>query len=234
MPIDFDFAQTRAQARLGQRLSEQDWLRLESAAELSQYLLLARDSALAPLVRHFSSRSIPHDIEQSLRADWRADVRNIATWVPHDWQAAVTAVAALPDLAVLEHIDDTGEVPNWIVGDGSFDEAAPRRAASSSQSRFARWFEDWQRTCPADAGVSALVERLAKYRAKQAETDGTRPVEAVHRQLATDVLRQLRQRSRQPVVVFCLLVLLALDLHRLRGDLVQRAIGVPVPSERAA
>ena len=76
----------------------------------------------------------------------------------------------------------------------------------------AAWLRSWQRLWPDDAKRDPTLEGVALL----------------------DVLRVLRGRREQPVTVFCHLLLSALELHRLRQGLLQRAVFNDLDMEAAA
>ena len=69
MPVEFAYAQARAQAQHGRRLSADTWSLLESSVGLSQFLHQLRGTTLAPRVEHFSATTSPHAIERFLRRE---------------------------------------------------------------------------------------------------------------------------------------------------------------------
>ena len=63
MPIEFNYAQGRIQARLGERLSPGAWQLLEASGTLAQYLHAARATALRRRVQSLTGTSSPHAID---------------------------------------------------------------------------------------------------------------------------------------------------------------------------
>jgi len=245
MPVEFAYAQARAQARHGDRLTAESWGLVESGLGLAQYLHLVRGTALAARVQHFSATTSPHAIERSLRSDWRTEVAGAARWVPARWRAAVEWTARLPDLPALDLLAEDASALPWMRSDPvlsplAIDDPELRRSAMAA-SPYApllepaaggepadAWLRHWRTLWPSDdagAGpLDALVTLLQRYRrelgaARRGETTADR-----HRALARLVLRMLRRHREQPVAVFCHLCLTALELHRLRDGLVRRAL----------
>lgn len=257
MSIDFLYAQARTQARLGQRLPENSWRLIESSLGLAQYVHSARATVLAPRVQHFTARVSPHTIDRSLRHDWREEVAAVGRWVPERWREAVAITAWLPYLPFVAYLDDGGAALQWMQDDSvlaelAFDDLAARRIALSD-SPFASflpaaetrtwtrcWVDCWRDAWPESgaaqrAGLQQLLavgtEHLA---ADDSESSGERTRRERLTRLDQQLVRLLRRHTGQPVVVFCYLLLTALDLQRLRDGLVRRALFNDVVPEAAA
>ncbi len=65
---EFAFAQTRLQARHGERLTDADWRALESAQSPDRYLEQARATSLRRFVARIDAGMDSHAIERALRA----------------------------------------------------------------------------------------------------------------------------------------------------------------------
>lgn len=253
MSVEFAYAQSRAQARHGDRLSATQWRMLESSRELAQYLHTARGTMLAPRVRHFSATSSPHAIERSLRRDWRASVRNASRWPPERWLEAVAWTAWLPDLPALSHLMSGGPVLPWMQDDPVLSEFALHDATSRRQAidRLAPgasaaadakdglldwWTQQWQALWPACGShrkaLLGLLELLHEHRRVMQDVAlGTGAAQDIRDDLERQVVRLLRTRTQQPVTVFCHLLLTAVELWRLRSGLVRRALSDAVVVE---
>jgi len=255
--IDFAYAQARAQARAGERLPEAGWRVLESTLGMPQYLASVRNTVLAPHVQHFSATVMPHAIERTLRDDWRAEVAAVGRWVPDPWLPAVTWTAWLPYLDGVAWLLRDEQVLEWMRQDAvlsglAIDDLAARRLAivdspfgplaeqDSSENLKARWFDRWRSVSPstsADETVSlrALVAAIGRYLDTTAGRDAGRSDrrDACAR-LARRATRLMHRHVEEPVVVFCYLLLVALDLQRLRDGLLRRALFRDQPAEAAA
>jgi hypothetical protein len=251
MPVEFAYAQARAQARQGDRLSADTWGLLESSVGLAQFLHLLRGTALAPRVEHFSATTSPHVIERSLKREWHREVDLAMRWVPARWRAAVAWTGWLSELPAVSHLLQSGATLAWMKDDpvlspfavedtdtvvSAIEEALPGLTADgrSGDGEPARWFTHWRRLWPKEAaddralaGLVSLVERLGTVDSED---------EAGHwrSNLESKTLRILRGRREQPVTIFCHLLLSALELHRLRQGLLQRAIFNDLDTEAAA
>lgn len=249
MPVEFAYAQARAQARQGDRLSADTWGLLESSVGLAQFLHLLRGTALAPRVEHFSATTSPHVIERSLRREWHREVDLAMHWVPARWRAAVAWTGWLSELPAVSHLLQSGAALAWMKDDpvlspfaaedtdtvgSAIEEALPGLTADGRGGEPARWLAHWRRLWPKEAaddrvlaGLVSLVERLGTVDSGDEAGDWRSKLES-------KALRILRGRREQPVTVFCHLLLSALELHRLRQGLLQRAIFNDLDTEAAA
>lgn len=232
MPVEFAYAQARAQAQHGRRLSAETWSLLDSSVGLGQFLHHVRATSLAPRVERFSAASSPHLVERSLRRDWHEEVECAARWVPDRWRAAVEWTAALAELPMLGHLLRGGGPPPWMADDpllSSLDSDDGLAVYGSVERTdyddgLAGWLRRWRRLWPADAaddaaleGLLATIESLG-IRREAAAAEGWRD------ELERRAVRTLRRQRAQPVTVFCHLLLCALELHRLREGLLRRAL----------
>ncbi|HYA06871.1 MAG TPA: hypothetical protein VEF90_13360 [Xanthobacteraceae bacterium] len=196
-----------------------------------------------------------HAIERILRDTWRAYVAEMASWVPAVWRQAVTWTSFFPELPIIDALLK-GEAPAWMQQDPAFAELAqadlqkrnaalansPLNALVASNGRgpmlAARWYARWRSLWPrrrADnralldlaAAINAHVERLD--RAGLQETSAP-----YRRDLARRLTRLFRRHSGSPAALFCHLALVALDLERLRGDLIRRRLFEPSTAKEAA
>ena len=248
MPVEFAYAQARAQARHGARLSAETWSLLESSVGLAQFLHLVRGTTLAQRVEHFSATTSPHVIERSLRQEWHREVDSATHWVPLRWRAAVAWTGWLAELPALGHLLDGGASLPWMAGDPvlsafgledadvsrrSIEEALPGVVTGAGAGP-AGWLNHWRRLWPDDSvrdpalqRLVSLVERFGSRGEGDAAGDWRESLERG----AVGILRRYRER---PVTVFCHLLLCAVELHRLRQGLLQRALFNDLVREVAA
>jgi hypothetical protein len=251
MPVEFAYAQARAQARQGDRLSADTWSLLESSVGLAQYLHLARGTTLAPRVEHFLATTSPHAIERSLRLEWHREVGLATGWVPLRWRDAVAWTAWLAELPALSHLLQGGAALPWMNEDpelstfasndadtvrAGIEEALPGLIAHDRSGEHARagWLMHWRRLWPDEAAdtraLANLVSLVERY-ATVSQGDGADDWRGA---LERHALRTLRRHREQPATVFCHLLLCALELHRLRQGLLRRAVFNDLDMEAAA
>lgn len=246
---DFAYAQARLQARHGRRPDAPDapaWRTLEASRTVTQAIAAARAGALAEWVDGLDDAGDAHSIEASLRVRWHRHVDEVARWLPLRWQPAVRWFAVLVDLP-------------WIAAPGdaratSADKrqsAAPDRVAQAEALRdaslapfaatprtldagtaLAVWRDQWQRLAPAGA-AEPLVLRPAELLLPRLL--GTAAARARNGAATRDALRRLfRRHAGSAVAVTAHLALVALDLERLRGELVERCLFEPGPAPQPA
>jgi hypothetical protein len=243
---DWSYVQARLHARHGERLDEVGWRMLDAAKSPDHFLERARATSLRRFTDRLDAQTSSHTIERLLRAEWRDYVADVAAWVVPSWQPAVHWVAYLVDLPVLDGIVREA-TPDWLRDDAivaPFAEGGSHKlAATLAESALAplspaieqhgslaeQWLVHWRALWPrgrADerqwleqlvAAVTEHVQRLARA----AAGDSSRHYRD---DLARQMVRLFRRRSGSPVALFAHLVLVALDLERLRGGLVRRQL----------
>lgn len=249
------YVQARLQARHGQRPTDDRWRLLEATPDLAGYLQAARATSLRPWVVHLPAESGTHQIERSLRRDWKNYVAEISGWLPAAWRPAAAWLGTLPDLPFFVHLARDEAVPRWMLEDPVLAEIGQtdleHRREALGQTRLSRiatpvlegappvaaWLDAWQRDWPREdaADISAL-ERLRRIFQTHISTILEEPLEhppgpALRRQIGDRFSMAFRRESGRIAAVFAHLGLMALDLERLRGGLVLRAL-FPDPAER--
>ena len=238
-----DYAQSRLQARHGLRASEVAWQRLETARELPALLDAAARSPLRPWLAGITAGSPAHRIEAVLRTHWRACVDEVAGWMPPAWRPALAWCAVLPDLPLLQYLARGGTTATWMQDDPAFGAlylAAPgQRADALEQGPFAplapawaapdtlaqAWRGEWQRRLPPAAGdslgpvVQALQVHGVAFGAALAGTGWL-----MRRALQARLQLLMRRSALEPATAFIHLALCALDVERLRAELLGRVL----------
>jgi hypothetical protein len=248
-----EFAQARLQSRHGQRASEVAWQRLETAREFGLLLGAARASPLRPWVVGITAQATSNEIEAVLRAHWRALVAEVASWMPPEWRPALDWCAVLPELPALQHLSRGGEPGAWMQDDpdlralcavpanergtalaaGSL--GALARGWSEPESLARAWQAEWERRLPhrlsdADESLRQVVAALTSHGAAFA-TAPPGPGGLLRRSLQARLSLLLRRATLEPAAAFIHIALCALDLERLRGELLGRAL---FPNARVA
>jgi len=181
-----------------------------------------------------------------LRAHWRATVAEVARWMPKAWQAAVLWCAVWPDLPVLQHLARGGEPAAWMHDDPELRAlcAAPaaERASSLAASAFGpltlawpapesmarAWRAEWERRLPRPlGGVEDSLNQLAATVLKHGAAFAAAPPGPgwlLRRSLQARLSLLLRRAALEPAAAFIHVALCALDLERLRGELLGRAL----------
>jgi hypothetical protein len=241
----FAYAQVRLQARHGMRPDERLWRRLESVGELANYLQLARTSVLRPWVAGLPPEPGAHDIELALRQHYRHTVEEVAAWMPSGWSEAVGWVGWLPDLPALQHLLSGATAPDWLRGDPALRACAAESPAARAlalksaggavllagwqrgEPLMASWFDHWRSLWPRaprfTTGLETLARLLRRHLGALSLYTGAASaplLDALRRELNA----AFRRHSFQPTAAFAHLGLFALDAHKLRDQLLQRAL----------
>jgi hypothetical protein len=242
----FAYVQVRLQSRYSQRANEDVWLRLHNIHDLSSYLQIAQQTPLRQWTLGIDARHSSHEIELALRQKYRNHIDEISHWVPADWQKSVQWVKRLADLPVLHYLLSGGASSDWMkcdpdirdftVGDSTLRLQAMTDAGYASlviawqQNRnlSAGWISDWKAMYPKvtafTTGLQNLEHLLQQQLHSQLEVDNTTTQDlAVDYESITNKLAIFfRHHAFQPAAVYAYLAIIAIDLHRVRADLLQR------------
>lgn len=243
-----DYAQSRLQARFGERPDELLWQRLEGVLEPAAALEIASTSGLRRWVAGIPAHADGHEIEIALRARWRECVAEIASWMPGNWQPAILWTRGLVDLPALCYLARGGAPLPWMFGDPALQvyaraDATTREsmlredcrallepsfeglggasvAASPGPTQICQaWLDEWRRRWPRWSD-SASLESLVRLLGAAIQQPA-----AMGRPELRRKLRSLFRRSvLRPVVVFIYIAFAALDIERLRAGLLQHAL----------
>lgn len=246
-----EFAHARIWARWGARPSEALWQRIETTRELAGVLELARGSSLARWLQGLEARVAPHEppgphaIEYALRGAWRARVAEVAAWMPPAWAAALRWCIWLAELPLVQALARGAPAPAWAAADAALrvlltpaaERAALRgdaadacalldAARAAPEHTLAAWLAAWRARLPAQAGRGMLLhELLPLVQAHAAALAAPALVDAwaLRQALQARLALLLRRCVVEPGAAFVYLALAALELERLRGELVRRA-----------
>lgn len=234
----FAYAGARLLARHGRRPSSADWKRLRRLGDFGHFLQAARDTGLAPYVRHIAADADAHEVERALRQAFHGHIHEVAAWQPGPWGPAVRWLALLPELPALDHLASGQAAWPWmgrlpvVAGALADDNRLQPRGPAASLIRpgpdgaplIDRWQRQWRALLPA---------RPRRYRPplRHLETAFTGHRKAVAAgdadaaaRLEDTLIRTLRHHGREPAGAFAYLGLTALDLEHLRRDLLLRRL----------
>ena len=239
-----EYAQARIGARNGERPREADWQRIEVVREFGGALDAAKGTRLRHLVAGISPSHGVHDVEARLRARWRSLVAEVASWMPAEWQPALRWCETLIDLPVLQYLADGSEAWPWMRNDplyGGLCSDDPRgREQALREGRFAAlasawaardrflptWRAEWIRRLPRTPASDSLLARLVALVEQHVVAFSTLAVGdawPLRRALQARLATLFRRATLDPAAAFTFLGLAALDIERLRGELVRRA-----------
>jgi len=239
-----EFAQARLSARFGARPDALAWRRIEHLRDLHALVDAARTSAFHVWMAGIGPMSPPHEIDRQMRAHWRHQVAEVASWMPEPWQSAVSWCAVLADLAVCAHLARGGRPAAWMADDDIYCDLceggaagsrpappggtlAPLATAWAESHRMGRaWLREWERRLPRGALDGTLLREVVRGIAAHLvdfRNPATRDGETLRRALAARLTLLFRRAMLDPAAAFIYLALLAQDGERLRGELVRRA-----------
>jgi len=228
------------------RPDERSWQLVESQKELANFLQSARQTNLRNWVMGLQATDSHHLLESSLIKLYRDYINDIASWVPSSWRKSVEWTASLSYLPSMQHLLSGNAVPEWMLQDpvlkhftatnleqrtNAFlqSEHAPLvHAWQAGDSLLMTWVECWQSRWPdkkAKQQVALRAFNSLLYKHLEAFHHVAPNTAWRHRQqLSPKLCMMFRKYSYQPVAVFIHLLLVALDIERLRGDIMQRCL----------
>jgi hypothetical protein len=242
----FIYTQVRLQARHGMRPDEHVWQIVESKKELENFLQAASKTPLKIWVAGLQAKDSPHVIETALLKRYREYVTDVAQWVPPPWRNAVHWVACLTYLPAFHYLLSGNTAYHWMLEDPqlkNFTVANPElRLDNFSRSPYAPllgpwqanqslvngWLVHWQSLWPEQKASQQAPNRelIAVAEAhinlfKQLAPTVTR---RQRRQLTVKLTLMFRKYAFEPVAVYIHLLLVALDVERLRGSIMRRRL----------
>jgi len=241
-----EYAHARLWARNGERPDESSWRSLEVIRDFSAFVDMARR---LPAFRNWVVRIAPdaglHEIESVVRERWRALVLEVAQWMPGTWQPSICWCAALVDVPVAQHLSRGGAALEWMERDARYRDLvsgnAATRSATSRTSPLAPllvafdrpddlvavWRDEWLRRLPRGSSSSdASLRALGRLLRPHLQTSGASTIgdeSPLRRALQSKLVALFRKALADPAAAFIFLALCALDLERLRGELLRRA-----------
>lgn len=218
------------------------WLKLHTIHDLGSYLQTAQQTALRPWVLGLSSTHSSDDIELALRQKYRRHVEEVAHWMPTEWQKPLQWIRYLADLPALQYLVAGGEPLEWMKADPditaltaddpqarvqTLQQAGNRRLLESwrqSGSILTGWLYQWNSMRPKsinfEKGLQSLEKLLHQQMQYQLKYELALPTDY---EAILDQLRLIfRRYAFQPAAVCAYLAIIAIDLHRIRSDLMQR------------
>lgn len=247
---DFAYAQVRLQSRYSQRADEHVWQRLRNINDFASYLQVAQQTPLRPWVLGIGSDHDSHEIEFALRQKYRQHVDEVANWIPADWKIPLQWIKRLADLPTLQYLLAGGIALNWMKSDPDIskftvDDSALRLQAMSAagcvslvnawqqgDAMFTGWLSYWKQAQPQKSkfnnGLQTMENLLHQHmllQAKQLQSKQADVVLPTDYEVITNSLRIIfRRYAFQPAAVCAYLAIIAVDIHRIRSDLMQRLL----------
>ena len=217
---------------------------VEGQKDLASFLQSARQTSLRPWVLSLHAQDNSHLLEATLRQLYRNYVDEVANWTPSPWRLSVQWLEYLYDLPSLQYLLSGNTAPSWIQEEPQLKQFtatyledrikvmqksvyAPLIAAQQSgKTLLTGWTEHWRSLWPQEKSNRSIIKLIALFNQHLTDFPQLSPRLAwkSRDKLAATLTIMFRQFSYQPVAVFIHLALIALDLERLRGDVVQRCL----------
>lgn len=239
MRPSFAYALARMHARIATRPDEAARRRLTSIDDFGHFLQSAAGAGYGAWVARLAPTSGVHTVELALRLAYRAQLDEVAEWLPESWRPAVRWLALAPELPALGALLDEherigreqrgGEQPDWIRDDPLYrplldhdegkDAAAavgerwPALASTPPGELAAAWRREARALMPALSRTSR--EAMTPLLRLHAESPNLPLTEA-------RIDESFRRAPAAAVRVFAWLSLLRIDLDFLRGELALR------------
>jgi hypothetical protein len=239
---ELEYACARIAARLGERPNEAAWRAIAVVRGFAAFLDVARTPPFRRWIGGIAADATPHAVEAALLGHWRALVEELRGWMPEQWHSAIAWAGALVDLPIAQYLARGGASLPWMADDPvlhalSRNAGQPpvggalaplARAWANPEGLFRAWVDEWSRRVPRrpEAARSPLMEcarLLVAHRAALAASsvaDGA----LMRRALVARLSALYRRATLDPAAAFVFLALSALDMERLRGELLRRAV----------
>lgn len=242
------YIQARLQARLANFADEKDWVVLNTLTDISTYMEQLKHSILAPYWLAIDEDSTSYEIERRLRMLWHNAIDEINIWLPKSYIPILNWYHILPYLPFLKPLLEAEEEPfEWMQEDVwlkpylkdsqliSHDWYIFQKSDDLSKTKlYQLWLEQWQN----------LWLSLFPQQKREALVLGKHIVAIYQGRLSSQYLQQARSEHYQnyqvilrrffhqnllkPIIIFAYLGLIALDLYRLRAELLERLLFKPL------
>ena len=238
---DLEYACARISSRFGERPNEAAWRAIAIVRGFPAFLAAARSPPFRHWLNEVTADATPHAIEAALVTRWRALVDELRGWMPEHWHAAITWAGTLVDLPVADYLARGGAARPWMQDDLVYRELVRNAGAPTHgvlaplaiawahpDGLFHAWRDEWSRRVPRSAraertAITDCARLLVAHRAALADplvSDGA----LLRRALVSRLSVLYRRATLDPAAAFIFLALSALDMERLRGELLRRAI----------
>lgn len=236
---DFAYAQARLQSRYGKRADAHLWLKLHNIHDLTSYLQAAQQTPLRTWVLGISATHSSHHIELALRQKFRRHVDEVAAWLPAAWEAPLQWIKRLADLPVLQYLLAGNPPMDWMKSDPeikAFTDSDPALRLQAMQeagcgslvsawqqgdSMLIGWLAYWNQTRPQTKAYNNGLQDVEQL-LNASPTGAAMPVE--HDAMEAKLSTIFRRYTFQPAAVCAYLAIIAIDIRRVRADLMQRSL----------
>ncbi|MBF0272717.1 MAG: hypothetical protein HQL98_11715 [Magnetococcales bacterium] len=224
----FATLQARLQARHGQRLDPAQWNRLAAVVALDPFLARARETTLGGWLEGVDPNGDVHHLEAMMRELFIRQVALVAGLTPREWQPAVRWVATLADISTARYRHLHGADHPWMT---RVEGLEPLEIPPTDQDSLTWWLDRWKKLWPQDPAAKTVLTaliRLAHATQERFATLGENETSlSAWFELRGTLELRFRRHAMGPGALFIHLWLMAMDLHRLRGELCRRRLFAP-------
>ncbi|MEO5332081.1 MAG: hypothetical protein H7839_08665 [Magnetococcus sp. YQC-5] len=221
----YGMMQARLQARHGARMDLAQWRRLTATTRFDHFLARVRETSLGPWLEGLDPAGDVHHLEEILRGAWRRHVLEIVAWAPKVWHPAILWVITLQDLAPALHRREKGGISAWI---NQIEGLETLELPPVGQDPLAWWLERWQTLWPrhpvARTQLIELIRLLQTSLDHFTRLEGSEAAHTAWHSLKESLELRFRRYAMGPPALFVHVLLTAMDLHQLRGELVRRRL----------
>lgn len=236
----FSYSQARLAAQHALLLPEEEWRSIESIKEFNVFLDMVRNSNLGRWLSHSAYRH-EHEIELRLRKQFRNYIAHISSWQPAPWQKAIQwcqILLYLPwlkllwknkpnDLTWAERDELLSCVGNDQEGAASYNGLIMlRQGIENDESALNTWLAVWYDLWPSHDSQDALqlkkLETFWKDFLGHLHEQDLNDIGLLDEKMLSSLHTWFRNQSQKPVSAYILLSLSAIELFRLRRELLKR------------
>jgi hypothetical protein len=215
---DIEYALARVGSRMGGRPREASWRAISVIRDPDAFIDAARAGPHALWISGIGRQSNPHAIEERLRDRMLALVHEVRGWMPMRWQPAIDWAAVLLDLPPALYLARGNPALPWMSNDASYRMLGrePWVVQGGASEALRSWRAEWIRRMPREGRNDLVLRKLGHLLT-------TEP----RRSLEPALVHLYRRATLEPAAAFVFLALSALDIERLRGELLLRALLPP-------
>ena len=224
--IHYGYLQARVQARYAVLPDEGLWLHIGALKSLTAFLEEARGTVLAQWVFGLSGHSSAEEIEKQLQQHFLDTVIETADWFDEPWHPAVLWLSTLVELPTLDYLIRSNKPVDDSISDPLLRELMEQKVQSTDLLQ--AWIDKWKSNWPGLSrrnlqGLEMLLQLLRQHWNQFPSLQVNETWQA-RSELQARLRLLFRSHLLQPCMAFVYLCLVALNLERLRAELLRRAL----------
>lgn len=215
-----NYLTAKLQAKLSSLASDRDWYLLDGLEDVSSYMQGIKQGSLHNYFIHFSDNLSGHEVEQLIRERWHAEINNLT--LPKKYQAALEWIRFLFYLDFIDY-KLNNEPLAWMEKDSFLNNINNFDLFDNKENNNAIWLEHWQKLWPNDTSKAKKLGQLLL----SIYTSDLTQLEALknhYKTLREKLISYFHHNILHALTIFAYLGLIALDLYKLRAEVLQRAL----------